>query len=178
MKINHNLIQIGMDQEDIEWSYKAGLVRKGTVSDIAVVVYSGEDQEIYEWTGVLGELAYSKHTGHPVKVTLPKGGDDGTDFPGGVQVKASRRSHPPKLMIPVRDWRNPKKVCKSYVLSWVSEDRRTVKIMGAISRPRFHRIKGRRTWEEPTYYVEAHQLQPLEDVIPKEFLYASQPIAY
>jgi hypothetical protein len=74
------------------------------------------------FVGKCGEQAWSNYTGHPVDDRiLPRHmGDDGTDFPGDLQVKASDTIKMPNLMFPVTQYKRKKeKKPKLYVLVWI-----------------------------------------------------------
>lgn len=80
--------------------------------------------------GVVAELGYSWWSGCPVNTTTIGRGDDGTDFPGGIQVKGSDHETPPDLLLGVSQWN--RKHAAIYVLAWVRPDE--VILMGWITR--------------------------------------------
>ncbi len=155
------MIEIGLTDEDVEWCLKIGKMRmaKTKGSRHTRNFFTGKEPWHRELIGALGEKAYSIHSGLPV-LEDSTGREDGSDFAEGVQVKTACTPSTPRLMVPVADFN--KKVCRMYVLMWVlPAEYNTVWIIGAIGREAFARAKRERTWQVPTYYVEAQQLRPL-----------------
>ena len=57
--------------------------------------------------GVIAEMAWSFYCGHMPKFLLTIEGDDGTDFPNGIDVKGSPRQYP-NILYPVHAWDDKK----------------------------------------------------------------------
>lgn len=115
------MIKISLTKKD----FKRGI-------EIAAKRNRGDYKNFYkDFIGVIGELAYSIHTGLPMNENIYNFGDHGIDFPDGAQVKASDLDVLPNLQILEEKWGD--QTAKFFVLMWFCYPN-TVYIVGKISR--------------------------------------------
>lgn len=115
------------------------------------------------FVGVCGEVAFAKtYDLHVDEDTIGRG-DDGTDFPGGVQVKTAFQKRPPRLMFPQRQWQ--RKHAKVYVLAWAPADLEcsAISLIGWIRRGRaVELLHGPRDFGHgPTVWIEQSELHSM-----------------
>lgn len=127
------------------------------------------------YVGAVGEVIFSMYSGLPVDETTIGRGDEGSDFPGGIQVKCSDTRYEPNLMVLKSLWE--RKPAKLYVLCWLNEPK--VFILGAITSQEF--LNAKETIElghGPTYVVRHQHLLPIEQFVPRAIpLPVSEPLA-
>lgn len=113
--------------------------------------------------GVIVEKAWSILTGYPVNTWTIGEGDDGTDFPGGINVKGSYQPKKPNLLFPVDQY--ARKIAKTYVFGWITNNDFgvVVEILGQISRVECDRVKkflkeGERNMVCDTWFISNRHL--------------------
>jgi hypothetical protein len=130
------MIQFVLSDEELEWCKQLGFKRSASKNHADTLNSKNFMPKKPKWhrhyVGAIGELAYSKYCGDPVNTDIIGVGDDGTDFPGGVQVKASDTKKIPNLMFPKNQFYRKK--AKVYVLVWVKIP--SVYLVGKIDRQR------------------------------------------
>lgn len=111
--------------------------------------------------GMAAEIAYSRVTGRPFDRTIGKSGDK-YDFPGGVEVKCSMfKGKDVELKIKVGEY--SRKRPNLYVLCRVSNDLKTVEILGEISREKFDKVKHKKNYGHRDNWVcGLNDLTPVE----------------
>lgn len=122
------------------------------------------------WTrhyiGAIGELVVSWRCGVKVDTHTIGRGDSGSDFPGGVQVKASDLKTEPNLVISTDEWgRKPASV---YVLVWIRDELSRASIMGFITREKADKVKLLVDGGiQPFWFINRQHLSPIDDLITK-----------
>ncbi len=110
-----------LDQEALDWCFDLAMRRSGSMQHRDTPNSKNMNPERPGWhrhfIGVIGELAYSWFSDHPVNQDTIGEGDDGTDFPDGVQIKSSDLDHEPNLLFLTKQWE--RKLARTYVLAWV-----------------------------------------------------------
>lgn len=114
--------------------------------------------------GALGEIVFSHYSGFPVDTHTIGRGDDGTDFPGGIQIKCSDYPSAPNILIPEAQW--DRKTCQLYVLIWVQLDRHVAQIMGAITRERAKAVRRSVTFgNDRSWRIDHQALEPIQNYV-------------
>lgn len=112
------------------------------------------------FVGACGEVAFAKTYDLPVDEDTIGRGDDGTDFPGGIQVKTAFQKRPPRLMFPQRQWL--RKHAQIYVLAWAPAELECseISLIGWIRRQRaVELLRGPRDFGYgPTVWIEQADL--------------------
>lgn len=140
------MITYPLDLVAQEWALERAMDRSGSMkhSDTIHSINMLKDRPPYwrHYVGVLGELCYAWFSGQKVDIITIGRGDDGTDFPDGVQVKSSdlAGNRPPRLMLNPDQWR--RKRAFDYVLAWIQWTKPTPKgsLLGWISHEEFAAI--------------------------------------
>lgn len=145
---------------------RLGLARSGsmqhrdTVNSRSMMRQQGRPDWWRHHIGALGEIVFSLYSGLTVNTWTIGRGDDGSDFPGGINVKASDCKTEPRLMILKTMWE--RKHAKVYVIVWINEPH--AHILGGITSEEFARVHKSHDWGRgETYFVEANQLHPIEE---------------
>lgn len=110
------------------------------------------------YVGRVGEEIVSLFSGWPLDWDTIGRGDDGTDFPHGIQVKTRETTEKPNLLIPVSQFN--RKTCVYYILVWLNEPH--AHIIGWITREDFKRLHSVEQMKVPTMVVHHSFLKPME----------------
>lgn len=115
------MIKIEFSKEDFEFCHELGLKRSGSVghADTKNSPRMVHGSRYRHYLGVVGELAYSKYSGLEVDIHTIGKGDDGTDFPNGVNVKCSDAKNKPNLLILSQQFK--RKYSDYYVMVWYTQ---------------------------------------------------------
>jgi hypothetical protein len=147
---------ITLTNEQIEWCKNLAIKRSGSMNHSDTLNSQNFLKQKPSWyrhyVGVLGELAYSIHTGQAVDETTIGKGDSGIDFEDGVQVKASDTVNKPNLMFPVSQFN--RKIAKNYVLAWVKLPE--VELIGRITREKILEVKTTKDYGYGNTYFVSH----------------------
>lgn len=149
--------------EDLKFCESHAKKRSGSMDDADTLnsqnFYNNKPPWWRHYIGMLGEFAYQVHSGYKVDTTTIGEGDDGTDFPGGIQVKASDLGVMPNLMFPLKQWQ--RKSANIYVLAWVVLPR-TIHLLGWITREKADRVKVIHEYGRgSTYLIDREYLLPM-----------------
>lgn len=116
--------------------------------------------------GVIGELVISWRCSFEVDTQTIGRGDSGSDFPGGIQVKASDLSYEPNLVVSVDEW--ARKPAQVYVLVWIRDELSRASIMGFITRDKADSVKLLVDGGiKPFWFIHRKHLSPIDDLITK-----------
>lgn len=133
------IIEIYYNSYDKDWCWALAKRRSGSMGDKETKNSWNPKMNSRKrhYIGVLGEWCWSVLSGHPIDIETIGRGDDGTDFPGGIQVKGADQENMPNLLIPESQY--DRKVADHYVLVWVRE--KTGLILGRITREKMDQVK-------------------------------------
>ena len=138
-------MRIDLNEDDLAFALRLGQKRSGSMGHAETV---NSPNMLYprppwwrHYVGVCGEQAFSKVTGYPVDDKTIGRGDDGTDFPHGIQVKAAYQPRQPRLLIPVSQL--DRKIACIYVFVWLPHEHefKVAHIQGWITRADLMRLK-------------------------------------
>tara|TARA_R110002050_G_scaffold94607_2_gene196808 strand:- start:552 stop:1022 length:471 start_codon:yes stop_codon:yes gene_type:complete len=129
-----------LEKKQLDWCMDLALKRSGTHNHAetknSVNCFKDKAGWYRHYLGVLGELAYSIHTGFKIRPFTGEA-DNGTDFDNGVDVKASDTKYKPNLLLFEKQF--ARKFAKSYVLVWIRLP--YVQIIGEIKREKVIELK-------------------------------------
>ena len=132
---------ITLTEQQLEWCKDLAMKRSGSMNHADTKNSSNFFKSKPAWwrhyIGVIGELAYSIHTGEKVGVLTIGKGDSGYDFKYGVDVKCSNSKQRPDLLLNANQFKRKK--ANHYVLAWVQEN--TVELIGHIKRTKATELK-------------------------------------
>lgn len=161
------IISYTLDDAALKWCERHGRKRSASMSDADTKnsrnMMTHRPPWYRHYIGVIGELAYSWFSKQPVDVKTIGRGDDGTDFPSGVQVKASDLGHEPALMFLKTQWQ--RKQAKVYVLAWVqlTTPVKRVSLLGWLTREDIELLCELKDYGKgETMVVDAKHLKPVE----------------
>lgn len=161
------MIRVELTPEDKKFCWKWAQKRSGSMGDNDTKNSHsfGMNSKTRHYVGLLGERAYGKYIDFPVDTATIGRGDDGTDFPDGIQVKGAMTEKMPNLLIPVDQY--DRKPCESYVLVWVKKTHAI--ILGIINREVVEKVKkfikeGDRGMYCDTWWVDREHLIEVFDI--------------
>ena len=132
---------IKLTDKELDWCKDLAMKRSGSMNHADTKNSSNFFKRKPAWwrhyIGVIGEFAYSKHTGEKVDILTIGKGDSGSDFKYGVDVKSSNSKNRPPLLLFANQFK--RKVAKHYVLAWVKEN--SVELIGHIKRKKVIELK-------------------------------------
>ena len=114
--------------------------------------------------GLCGELLYAIDRGEKVDTRLLEGGDGGTDFPGGVDVKACRFNSNAYLKHPVRAKHWP----EIFVLCFVDKKKKRGRILGWATAKELRDGEIKDFGYGPQYTLPQYKLMPIDFLVIKE----------
>ncbi len=149
---------ISLSEEDIKFAEDLGKKRSASMghkdTKNSKNFFSDKPGWWRHYIGALGEVAYSKATGHKVDTETIGRGDGGADFPNGVQIKSTMKKHKPDLIISKRQFNMKKGTI--YVLAWIKIPK--VEFVGWITRSKFDTLKQLKKFQHGEAWVVKHQL--------------------
>ena len=166
-------IRIRLTPDTLRLAKQLGLKRSGSMNDRDTPHSHNPkmNSKVRHITGAEAEYVYSDHSGDPVDTWTIGKGDDGTDFPGGVDVKGSKIENMPNLLIDQEAWE--RKIPKIYVLVWVQNlkfKRLDSLILGWITREQADEVKyevleGERGCVTDNWWIDFEYLHPMSELI-------------